>query len=127
MYTSESDTEMRYTDEGPVSALCKWSVDLATLPLFQRRSREHPDGFFITFELGLELDSAGEHEAHDHVAKLTPPFLEVRGVLLQDGKEVSRVVFDFFQVCMSCQQWEAHKLILAFITVILCACFISHL
>ena len=92
---------MRYTDQGPMSELCKWSVDLAQLPLFQKHSREHRGGFFTEFELGLELDSAGETTNRNRRSyPLTVTFLEVRGVLLQDGKEVSRVVFDFFQVCL---------------------------
>ncbi|KAG8931511.1 hypothetical protein FRC02_002636 [Tulasnella sp. 418] len=81
LYTSDSDKVMRYTDEGPTTELCKWSVDLGMLPSFQHHaSLPHPNGFYTEFELGLELDSA-----------------EVRGVLLHNGEEVSRVVFDFFQ------------------------------
>ena len=92
---------MRYTDEGPISELCKWSVDLAKLPLFQKHSRQHRGGFFTEFELGLELDSAGEtNYSRCRLHSLRVVFSEVRGVLLQDGKEVSRVVFDFFQVCL---------------------------
>ncbi|KAG8887888.1 hypothetical protein FRB98_008783 [Tulasnella sp. 332] len=86
LYTSDLDKVMRYTDEGPVSELCKWSVDLGLLPSFQHHAAVLPQGgngqgFYTEFELGLELDSA-----------------EVRGVLLHQGDEVSRVVFDFFQV-----------------------------
>ncbi|KAG8989997.1 hypothetical protein FRB93_003373 [Tulasnella sp. JGI-2019a] len=82
LYTSDSDKVMRYTDEGPVSELCKWSVDLGLLPSFQHHAVHggNRQGFYTEFELGLELDSA-----------------EVRGVLLHQGDEVSRVVFDFFQ------------------------------
>ncbi|CCA73398.1 hypothetical protein PIIN_07352 [Serendipita indica DSM 11827] len=35
LYTSEVDREMRYTDEGETTELCKWTVDLGTLPTFQ--------------------------------------------------------------------------------------------
>jgi len=81
LYTSEEDKSMRYTDEGAIDELCKWSVDLGMLPSFQMHAQmNHPKGFYTEFELGLELDSA-----------------EVRGVLLHGGEEVSRVVFDFFQ------------------------------
>ncbi|KAG8908847.1 hypothetical protein FRB99_003086 [Tulasnella sp. 403] len=61
LYTSDMDKVMRYTDEGPMSELCKWSVDLGMLPSFQMHaSMPHPKGFYTEFELGLELDSAGE-------------------------------------------------------------------
>lgn len=65
LYTSDSDKVMRYTDEGPVSELCKWSVDLGLLPSFQHHAAVMPPGgnghgFYTEFELGLELDSAGE-------------------------------------------------------------------
>ncbi|KAF9228091.1 actin-like ATPase domain-containing protein [Gyrodon lividus] len=79
LYTAESDKMMRYTDEGETTELCKWTVDLSTLPTFQRNANNpQPSGFYTEFELGLEMDSA-----------------EVRGVLLYEGQEWSRVVFDF--------------------------------
>ncbi|KAG8820632.1 hypothetical protein FRC17_010099 [Serendipita sp. 399] len=77
LYTSEVDKEMRYTDEGETIELCKWTVDLGTLPPFQQFAQSQ-QGFYTEFELGLELDSA-----------------EVRGVVLYKGQEVGRVVFDF--------------------------------
>lgn len=90
---------MRYTDEGPVQELCKWSVDLSMLPLFQEHSRKYKRGFYTDFELGLELDSAGKSDqSHYHIDAHWFSYKEVRGVLLQDGQEVSRVTFDFFQV-----------------------------
>jgi len=79
LYTSETDQILRYTDEGQIQDLCKWTVDLGTLPTFRHYSQlPHPNGFYTDFELGLELDSA-----------------EVRGVLLHQGQEWGRVVFDF--------------------------------
>ncbi|KAF9234588.1 actin-like ATPase domain-containing protein [Melanogaster broomeanus] len=80
LYTSESDKLMRYTDEGETTELCKWTVDLSTLPTFQQNANiPQPNGFFTAeFELGLEMDS-----------------VEVRGVLFYEGQEWSRVVFDF--------------------------------
>ncbi|KAF8331921.1 uncharacterized protein EI90DRAFT_3055886 [Cantharellus anzutake] len=79
LYTSDSDKLMRYTDEGETYELCKWTVDLATLPSFQQHANNpQPGGFYTDFELGLELDSA-----------------EVRGVLLYNGYECGRVTFDF--------------------------------
>jgi hypothetical protein len=96
LYTSESNTIMRYTDEGETTELCKWSVDLSALPSFQRNaSNPHNTGFYtgakpsfipiapdllesrflLDFELGLELDSA-----------------EVRGVLLHNNEEWGRYV-----------------------------------
>lgn len=80
LYTSDTDKIMRYTDEGETMELCKWTVDLSTLPSFQQNaSIPHRNGFYTEFELGLEMDSA-----------------EVRGVLFYEGQEWSRVVFDFF-------------------------------
>lgn len=80
--------------------LCKWTVDLGVLPSFQQNAgMPQPNGFytgtfqpvsfplFLTthaslpateFELGLELDSA-----------------EVRGILIYQGQDWGRVVFDF--------------------------------
>ncbi|EGO02840.1 hypothetical protein SERLA73DRAFT_176256 [Serpula lacrymans var. lacrymans S7.3] len=79
LYTSDTDKMHRYTDEGETTELCKWTVDLSTLPAFQHNaSIPQPQGFFTEFELGLEVDSA-----------------EVRGILLHEGQEWSRVVFDF--------------------------------
>lgn len=79
LYTSDSDKMMRYTDEGETTELCRWTVNLSSLPTFQQNaSIPQPNGFFTEFELGLEIDSA-----------------EVRGVLFYEGQEWSRVVFDF--------------------------------
>ncbi|KDQ54562.1 hypothetical protein JAAARDRAFT_38238 [Jaapia argillacea MUCL 33604] len=79
LYTSDSDKVMRYSDEGETTELCKWTVDLASLPTFQRNANlPQPNGFYTEFELGLELDSA-----------------EVRGILMFEGQEWGRVVFDF--------------------------------
>jgi len=77
LYTSDIDKVMRYTDEGEITELCKWTVDLGTLPTFQKYATTG-QGFYTEFELGLELDSA-----------------EVRGLVLYEGREVGRVVFDF--------------------------------
>ncbi|KIO30475.1 hypothetical protein M407DRAFT_20531 [Tulasnella calospora MUT 4182] len=61
LFTSDVDKTMRYTDEGAIEELCKWSVDLGMLPTFQMHANmPHPNGFYTDFELGLELDSAGE-------------------------------------------------------------------
>lgn len=61
LFTSDVDKTMRYTDEGEIQELCKWSVDLGMLPTFQMHANmPHPNGFYTDFELGLELDSAGE-------------------------------------------------------------------
>jgi hypothetical protein len=79
IYTSRSDKIMRYSDEGEIVELCKWTVDLGSLPSFQENSNmPHPNGFYTEFELGLELDSA-----------------EVRGILIYEGQDWGRVVFDF--------------------------------
>jgi hypothetical protein len=79
LYTSDSDKMMRYTDEGETNELCKWTVDLSSLPTFrQNASMPQMAGFYTEFELGLELDSA-----------------EVRGILLYNNQEWGRVTFDF--------------------------------
>ncbi|KLO16492.1 actin-like ATPase domain-containing protein [Schizopora paradoxa] len=78
LYTSDSDRIMRYTDEGETNELCKWTVDLGNLPSFQHAANSQPNGFYTEFELGLELDSC-----------------EVRGILVYEGQEWGRVVFEF--------------------------------
>ncbi|KAK2465542.1 hypothetical protein APHAL10511_002434 [Amanita phalloides] len=79
LFTSEVDKAMRYSDEGETVELCKWTVDLSSLPTFKHNASLPPSGGFYTeFELGLELDSA-----------------EVRGILLYNNQEWGRVTFDF--------------------------------
>ncbi|KAF9006946.1 hypothetical protein BDQ17DRAFT_1423037 [Cyathus striatus] len=79
LYTSDSDKIMRYTDEGETTELCKWTVDLSSLPTFRDNAAMPPtEGFYTEFELGLELDSA-----------------EVRGILLFNNQEWGRVTFDY--------------------------------
>jgi len=79
IFTSPSEKLMRYSDEGEISELCKWTVDLGTLPSFQENSNlPNPNGFYTEFEIALELDSA-----------------EVRGILIYEGQDWRRVVFDF--------------------------------
>ncbi|KAF9074482.1 actin-like ATPase domain-containing protein [Rhodocollybia butyracea] len=78
LYTSESEKIMRYNDEGETNELCKWTVDLSSLPNF-RENANLSGGFYTEFEIGLELDSA-----------------EVRGILLYNDQEWGRVTFDFF-------------------------------
>jgi len=79
LYTSDSDKVFRYTDEGETTELCKWTVDLSSLPTFhENASMMHMNGFYTEFELGLELDSA-----------------EVRGILIYNDQEWGRVTFDF--------------------------------
>jgi len=79
IYASHSDQIMRYSDEGEILELCHWTVDLGSLPSFQENSNmPNPNGFYTEFELGLELDSA-----------------EVRGILIYEGQDWGRVVFDF--------------------------------
>ncbi|KAF5361454.1 hypothetical protein D9758_006262 [Tetrapyrgos nigripes] len=81
LYTSGSDRIMRYNDEGETDELCKWTVDLSSLPAFQQSALvSQSGGFYTEFEIGLELDSA-----------------EVRGVLLYNNQEWGRVTFDFIK------------------------------
>ncbi|KAM6493252.1 actin-like ATPase domain containing protein [Amanita muscaria] len=79
LFTSDTERVLRYTDEGEMIELCKWTVDLSTLPTFRQNANAPPGrGFYTEFELGLELDSA-----------------EVRGILLYNNQEWGRVTFDF--------------------------------
>ena len=48
LYTSDSDKIMRYTDEGETYELCKWTVDLGTLPSFQQHANNPQPGGFYT-------------------------------------------------------------------------------
>lgn len=92
LFTSDADKVMRYTDEGEMTELCKWTVDLSSLPTFRQNASVPQSGGFYTgnvtqcislneiyqkfaveFELGLELDSA-----------------EVRGILLYNNQEWGR-------------------------------------
>ncbi|OCB85968.1 actin-like ATPase domain-containing protein [Sanghuangporus baumii] len=84
-YSVPQDTETVFSqatraDEvlGETVELCKWTVDLGNLPSFQQQAAMMQSGFYTEFELGLELDSA-----------------EVRGILIHEGDECGRVVFDF--------------------------------
>ncbi|GAA5969837.1 hypothetical protein JCM3765_004591 [Sporobolomyces pararoseus] len=79
LYVSDEDKIFRYTDEGEILELCRWSVDLSTLPSFQYHAQNCSGGFYTEFDLGLILDSA-----------------EVLGVLLDDdGRECGRATFEF--------------------------------
>ncbi|TFK97809.1 hypothetical protein BDV98DRAFT_534864 [Pterulicium gracile] len=80
LYTSpDASNTYRYADEASLSDLCKWHVDLAALPSFkQNASTASGGGFYTEFELGVELDCA-----------------EVRGILLSEGQEWGRVVFEY--------------------------------
>jgi len=47
LYTSLTDQVMRYTDEGETIELCKWAVDIASLPTFQQNAAlPQPKGFY---------------------------------------------------------------------------------
>ncbi|GAA5866075.1 hypothetical protein JCM3774_000017 [Rhodotorula dairenensis] len=77
LFVSNSEELYRYTDEGDLAELCRWTVDLAALPRF--REIERGGGGYIEFDLGLQLDSA-----------------EVRGVLMtEDGVECGAATFEF--------------------------------
>ncbi|KAI0752193.1 actin-like ATPase domain-containing protein [Fomes fomentarius] len=79
LFTSEIEKIMRYADEGQITELCQWTIDLGALPSFQQNANTpNPNGFYTEFELGLELDSA-----------------EVRGVLIYQGQDWGRVVFGY--------------------------------
>ena len=47
LYTSDSDKIFRYTDEGETTELCKWTVDLSSLPTFRENaSMMQMNGFY---------------------------------------------------------------------------------
>ena len=62
LFTSERSDHVRYVDEGDLVELCKWTVDLGSLPTFQQHASSQAaamgHGFYTEFELGLEVDSA---------------------------------------------------------------------
>lgn len=69
----------RYTDEGETYELCRWSVNLSSLPAFQQNAQQATGGFYTEFDLSIALDSA-----------------EVTGTLLDDeGEECGRAVFEY--------------------------------
>ncbi|GAA6044092.1 hypothetical protein JCM8097_000207 [Rhodosporidiobolus ruineniae] len=77
LYVSDSEELYRYTDEGDLRELCRWTLDLETLPRFSEVVQH--GGGYIEFEAGLSLDSA-----------------EVRGVLMtEDGVECAAATFEF--------------------------------
>ncbi|GAA5990623.1 hypothetical protein JCM11641_007059 [Rhodosporidiobolus odoratus] len=77
LFVSDSEELYRYTDEGDLHELCRWTLDLAALPRFESVARN--GGGYIEFEAGLSLDSA-----------------EVRGVLMtEDGIECAAATFEF--------------------------------
>ncbi|GAA5889548.1 hypothetical protein JCM5296_005982 [Sporobolomyces johnsonii] len=79
LYCSDEDQIYRYTDEGEIQELARWTVDLSPLPSFQFNAQTSSGGFYTEFDLGLILDSA-----------------EVLGVLVTDeGEEVGRATFEF--------------------------------
>ena len=61
LYVSENDRVMRYTDEGELTELCKWSVDLSSLPVFQQNARVMQSGFFTG-----KLNAIRDHERVSH-------------------------------------------------------------
>ena len=100
LYTSESSIQHRYTDDGDIVELCKWTVDLGTLPTFQQQAQLAPGGFYTNFELGLAVDSAGKslHFRDSVIVQLLiDARTEVQGVLLYNGEEWGRVTFEYLR------------------------------
>ena len=50
LYASDSDGFLRYTDEGEMKKLCRCSVDLQVLPVYQEQTKARPFGGFYTGE-----------------------------------------------------------------------------
>ncbi|KAM0786233.1 hypothetical protein ACM66B_007034 [Microbotryomycetes sp. NB124-2] len=62
---------------GDATELCRWTVDLSALPMYHIVAQK--GGGYVSFDLGLSLDSA-----------------EVRGVLLtDDGLDCGTATFEF--------------------------------
>jgi hypothetical protein len=118
LYTSDSDKLMRYTDEGETFELCRWTVDLGSLPGFQQHANNPPPGGFYTgksIQLCWFLEANLTFRYHNRFRTWVgvgqrwyeiafslfipfvaePYFTEVRGVLLYNGYECGRVTFDF--------------------------------
>ncbi|KDQ10214.1 hypothetical protein BOTBODRAFT_116200, partial [Botryobasidium botryosum FD-172 SS1] len=77
LHASESSKMLRYTDEGS-KELCRWTVNLSTLPSFQQQVKNWRGSPFITkFYLALEIDST-----------------EVRGYLMFGDEVLGEEVFD---------------------------------
>ena len=57
LYTSDSDKIFRYTDEGETAELCKWTVDLSSLPTFRENaSLMQMNGFYTGKLMSQVLD-----------------------------------------------------------------------
>jgi hypothetical protein len=48
IFANESNKVMRYTDEGEMSAVFQWIIDLSTLPAFSQNANMHESGGFYT-------------------------------------------------------------------------------
>ncbi len=58
LFTSDAEKIMRYTDEGETTELCKWTVDLSSLPSFRNNAAMQPGGFY-TGEAPTDRDPTG--------------------------------------------------------------------
>ena len=54
LFSSDSDKTIRYIDEGELIDLCRWTVDVGSLPNFQKQAENPPQGGFFT---GMEYVS----------------------------------------------------------------------
>ncbi|KAG8705098.1 hypothetical protein FRC09_003157 [Ceratobasidium sp. 395] len=77
LYTSDSDRDLRYTDEESVVQMCTFKVDLSLLPDFGPITNDKTE-FVTRFELSFEFHSA-----------------EVRGTLRHRKRDWSPIVFEF--------------------------------
>ncbi|GAA5978586.1 hypothetical protein JCM11641_002779 [Rhodosporidiobolus odoratus] len=79
LYVCDDDKIYRYTDEGEIVELLRWTVDLSPLPQFQYLAQSGVGAGYVEFYLNLALDAA-----------------EVIGMLVTDeGEEVGRATFEF--------------------------------
>ncbi len=82
--------------KGETVELCRWTVDIGSLPSFQENANvPTQDGFYTGRLNGMSL--SGSHDQHgsaDFELGLELDGAEVRGILLYEGREWGRVVFD---------------------------------
>ncbi|KAG6856845.1 hypothetical protein H0H87_012903 [Tephrocybe sp. NHM501043] len=61
LFTSDSEKIMRYTDEGETTELCKWTVNLSSLPTFQQNAAvPQLNGFYTGVDFFFYLFEAYE-------------------------------------------------------------------
>ena len=81
---------MRYTDEGETSELCKWTVDLSSLPTFRQNASTPGAAGFYAGVLSTMLCFTCRNT---DIILQNLNSAEVRGILLYNDQEWERFVF----------------------------------